>query len=91
MGLTCSNCETQLPEEAKYCLQCGQSTKSLRKPFVDFLKDSFWELLDIDGRLSLTVRTLLFKMELAIDVDEIRPDRITRQAPMVGNSAAKPG
>lgn len=65
MELTCSNCEAQLPEDAKYCLHCGQSTKSLRRPFVDFLKESFLELLDIDGRLSMTIRTLLFKPGLA--------------------------
>lgn len=61
MSITCANCQAELPEDAKYCSDCGQSTKSTRLPFFPFIRDSFHELLDIDGRLSLTLKTLLSK------------------------------
>ena len=62
---TCVNCQQSLAENANYCGSCGQSTKELRQPFWPFLRDSLHELLDIDGRLMLTIRTLLFKPGLA--------------------------
>ena len=59
--MICKNCQAQLQSGAKFCLQCGQSTASLNRPFLDVMKDMSHELLDIDGRLWLTVRTMLTK------------------------------
>lgn len=65
MNDKCANCHTELTQDAKFCSACGQSTRSFRRPFVAFVKESFHELLDIDGRLSLTIKTLLLKPGLA--------------------------
>lgn len=65
MYKSCANCQSELPEHAKYCVNCGQSTKSHRRPFLPFIREALHELLDIDGRLSLTIKTLLFKPGLA--------------------------
>lgn len=65
MAPTCANCQTALPVNANYCLQCGQSTKSYQRPFGTFFKDAMHELLDIDGQLWLTIKTLLLKPGLA--------------------------
>jgi hypothetical protein len=65
MEHSCSNCKTPLPENAKFCPNCGQGTKSHRQAFVPFVKEAIHELLDIDGRLSLTLKTLISKPGLA--------------------------
>ncbi|TGD76237.1 DUF3667 domain-containing protein [Mangrovimicrobium sediminis] len=65
MHRTCKNCQTSLPTDANYCTKCGQSTKSTRQPFALFVKEALKELLDIDGRLSLTLKTLVTKPGLA--------------------------
>ena len=61
----CTNCQTALSETARFCQHCGQSTRSFREPFVSFFKESLHELLDIDGRLAMTLKTLLLKPGLA--------------------------
>jgi len=59
--MNCKNCHTKLIESAHYCCECGQSSSSLNRPFVAVSKDMLHELLDIDGRLWLTLRTLFSK------------------------------
>jgi hypothetical protein len=59
--MICKNCQAPLQSGAKFCLQCGQSTASLNRPFLDVIQEMAHELLDIDGRLWLTVRTMLSK------------------------------
>lgn len=59
--MNCKNCQTKLQDNAKFCLQCGQSAASLNRPFLDVGKEVVHELLDIDGRLWLTIRTMLTK------------------------------
>lgn len=61
----CTNCHSTLAENSKFCGQCGQSTKSFRRPFVSFFRESLHELMDIDGRLFVTLKTLLVKPGLA--------------------------
>lgn len=58
---TCANCQQTVAADANYCSHCGQSTKDLRQPLSQFMRESFHELLDIDGRLMLTLKTLLLK------------------------------
>ncbi len=57
----CMNCHHSLINEAKFCAVCGQSAKSLHRPFRSVISDTLHETLDIDGRLMLTLKTLLFK------------------------------
>lgn len=57
----CSNCYNPLAQQSKYCNQCGQSVVSFEKPIRPVLTEMLHETLDIDGRLLLTIKTLLFK------------------------------
>jgi len=59
--MNCKNCQTKLQQDAQYCLQCGQSVASLNRPFKAVITDMAHETLDIDGRLWLTIRTMLTK------------------------------
>ena len=59
--MKCQNCKSLLVEDARFCSQCGQSTKDLNRPFWHLISESFFELFDIDGRLSSTLQNLLFK------------------------------
>ncbi|WP_100642622.1 DUF3667 domain-containing protein [Alteromonas facilis] len=61
----CLNCDTQLAAGAKYCSECGQKTTSPNKPFLSFVQQSFHEILDIDGRLTRTLKTLFLQPGLA--------------------------
>lgn len=61
MRMNCKNCQATLSEDAHYCNHCGQRVISLNRPFLSVTKEYMHELLDIDGRLSLTLRTLVFK------------------------------
>jgi len=59
--MNCKNCQTQLQDDTKFCSLCGQSAASLNRPFLDVAKEMSHELLDIDGKLWLTLRTMLAK------------------------------
>lgn len=61
MTINCKNCEILLNKDDKYCMQCGQSTQENQRQFVPFMVTSLHELFDVDGRLWLTLRTLLTK------------------------------
>lgn len=65
MEKKCSNCLAPLAEDANFCHKCGQSIRPLNQPLSNFIKESFHELLDIDGRFSLTFKTLLCRPGLA--------------------------
>lgn len=57
----CKNCQQPLINNAQFCATCGQSAKSLHRPIKSVIADTLHETLDIDGRLMLTLKTLLFK------------------------------
>ena len=57
----CKNCNQTIDQQARYCDVCGQSTTSYDRPFFVVIKEMLHELLDIDGRLWLTIKTLLFR------------------------------
>lgn len=61
----CLNCGAAMTGE--FCAACGQSGKSLRRPFWHLLGDSLDSLLSLDGRLARTVPPLL-----------VFPGRVTR-------------
>lgn len=65
MSDICSNCHTQIDSEDQYCAKCGQSTQSFERPFIPFLVNLLHELFDIDGRLWLTLKTLVTKPGVA--------------------------
>jgi len=57
----CKNCNQQLLPKSHYCSNCGQSVTQFQRPIKPVLTDMLHESLDIDGRLLLTLKTLLFK------------------------------
>ena len=57
----CTNCNHQLQPQSKYCAYCGQSIVNYQKPIKPVITEMLHESLDIDGRLFLTLKTLLFK------------------------------
>ena len=63
-GLQCSDCGEPLTEQSKYCAHCGQSVLSFERMIGPMIAEMLYENLDIDGRMWLTMRTLLFKLGL---------------------------
>jgi len=59
--MKCRNCQYSLVEKAPYCAYCGQSTADLNRPFLSVVKEAMHELLDIDNKLWLTLKTLIIK------------------------------
>ncbi len=59
--MNCKNCQSTLQNDAKYCLHCGQSAANLNRPFLVVAKEMTHEILDVDGKLWLTLRTILTK------------------------------
>jgi Protein of unknown function (DUF3667) len=58
---SCTNCNHTLQAQARYCDYCGQSIESFQRPIKPVLTDMIHETLDIDGRIFLTLKTLLTK------------------------------
>ncbi|TPH13410.1 DUF3667 domain-containing protein [Litorilituus lipolyticus] len=59
--MNCKNCHSKLIKGGHYCIHCGQNSTSLNRPFGSVSKEFLHELLDIDGRLSLTLITMVKK------------------------------
>ena len=53
----CRNCGAELAGE--YCHQCGQSARSLRRPFWTLVKESVETLFVMDGRIAQTLPALM--------------------------------
>jgi len=47
--------------EYKFCHQCGQSVVVIQKPLKPVLKDMFHEMLDIDGKVLITLKSMILK------------------------------
>jgi len=58
---SCRNCDQSLDELVGFCSRCGQSTLSFQRPIGEVCKNMLHELVDIDGRFALTLKTLLLK------------------------------
>ncbi len=58
---TCTNCNQQLLPKSYYCPNCGQSITQFQRPIKSILTEMLHESLDIDGRLSLSLKTLFLK------------------------------
>lgn len=59
--MKCSNCQSSLVNNAVYCSYCGQSTTDLNRPVMLIAKEMLHELLDIDNKLWITLKTLITK------------------------------
>jgi hypothetical protein len=57
----CKNCDQSLDSLVGYCSNCGQSTQSFQQPIGQVCKSMLHELADIDGRMALTLKTLVRK------------------------------
>jgi len=55
----CSNCNHSLPIHANFCPSCGQRNISYQKPIKPVLTEMLHETLDIDGRMFLSLKTLI--------------------------------
>jgi hypothetical protein len=55
----CPNCETEL--QGEYCWSCGQSAKDLKRPFFALFTDVLNAIVAFDGRLALTLPSLMFR------------------------------
>lgn len=53
----CRNCDSELSGE--FCHSCGQSARSLRRPFWTLVKESAETLFVMDGRLMQTIPALM--------------------------------
>jgi hypothetical protein len=57
----CLNCNSELPQKAKYCSNCGQKFDSPLIRFKDFIKDAFEDYFSIDSKIFRSLIPLLFK------------------------------
>lgn len=57
----CLNCNSELPEKAKFCPNCGQKVDSPIIRFKDFVKDAFEDYFSIDSKIFKSLIPLLFK------------------------------
>lgn len=55
----CLNCQHPVPDEARFCPACGQSTRILRRPWLQVFREVVDELFDFDGRMLVSLRLLL--------------------------------
>lgn len=55
----CKNCDQPLPESARYCPSCGQSTRLFNRPWSEVIRELAAEILDFDGRMLVSLRLLL--------------------------------
>lgn len=58
-GSNCNNCSEGLPTEARFCPGCGQSVKEISRPWTEFVREILAELVDVDGRMLVSMRLLL--------------------------------
>ncbi len=56
MSSACANCGEVLAGE---CSRCGQRAVSLQRPAMDLLSDAVGDLLNLDTRLTRTLRPLM--------------------------------
>lgn len=55
----CPNCGTEL--QGMYCVDCGQSAKDMKKPFLTLVTGALGDVFAFDSRLLRTVPALLFR------------------------------
>jgi len=55
----CSNCSKSLPDEARFCPACGQSTRVFTRPWTEVFRELLREVFDLDGRMLVSLRLLM--------------------------------
>ncbi len=60
----CYNCDTPLPQEAKYCLKCGQKYTTGRIKLRNLLGDFFAEQFNLDSRIFKTLQAIFIPGKL---------------------------
>ncbi len=60
----CYNCDTPLPEAAKYCLNCGQKHTTGRIKLRNLLGDFFAEQFNLDSRIFKTLQAIFIPGKL---------------------------
>lgn len=59
--LRCLNCERFIEEDQNFCSNCGQNTKSLKRPFLEILGEFIKSSFNIDNRFFKTIFRILFQ------------------------------
>lgn len=57
----CLNCQQTVSNNDSYCANCGQPTYDLQQSLIKIINKIGHELLDIDGRVMRTLKTLILK------------------------------
>lgn len=73
--LTCTNCESALPEGALFCSRCGQKTQYAPRSLREMAQRTLGRDFTPDGRLWLTLRALVVPGQLTRDWIEGRQQR----------------
>lgn len=69
----CKNCATDLPESARFCPKCGQSSWVHTRPWTEVIGELTDELFEFDGRMLMSLRLLLFRPgQLSYDYNQGR-------------------
>lgn len=62
----CRNCESPLPEGARYCPNCSQRNHDGRLTFREFMSDFISTIFNLDNRIFSTLRALLKPGKLTV-------------------------
>ncbi|MCF8243555.1 MAG: DUF3667 domain-containing protein [Saprospiraceae bacterium] len=66
----CRNCQSPLPEGAKFCPICSQRNHDGRVTFREFIAGALENLLNLDNRIFSTLKALLIPGKLTVDYFE---------------------
>jgi hypothetical protein len=77
----CSNCADSLPDGAKFCPACGQSTQVFVRPWIEAVREIASELFDLDGRMLVSLRLLMTRPGLLAD-EYNRGRRVAHTSPL---------
>jgi hypothetical protein len=77
----CKNCDKPLPGQADFCPACGQSVKTVRRPWRDVFDELARELLDFDGRMLRSLRLLLTRPGF-LSLEYINDRRLSYTSPI---------
>ena len=77
----CKNCHNTLPEKAAYCPVCGQSTRTITRPWLEAFRELIAEVFDLDGRMMNSLRLLLTRPGL-LSYEYIHGRRVSHTSPL---------
>lgn len=62
--INCENCNEQLPNDAKYCSKCGQTTREKKIGFKELTADFFSSFLSLDFKFLKSMKELIIPGKL---------------------------